>query len=176
MNSNKVVIITGDRGVGKTTKISDIINLLRENSIPVAGFVAIGEWGNGERSKYTLMDIVTGKSAIICTVKSTVGYAKHGRFYFNPLAVKFGENILYRQQDSSRVVVIDEIGPFELEGKVWHNLLVYNLKNTQNILLLSVREKLIDDIIEKYNLSNVSIYNVQESSTDIVKEIIQNVI
>jgi len=176
MSSNKVVIISGDKGEGKTTKIVEIIDKLKRNDVAVTGFVAIGEWENGERSKYTMLDIRTGKSAVICTATMTNGYDKHGRFYFNPLAVKFGENILYSQQNISQVVVIDEIGPFELDGKVWHNSLLHHLENTQNLLLLSVRTKLVDEIVEKYTLANVSVYNTLANNDDIVKEIIQNVI
>ncbi len=47
---------------------------------------------------------------------------------------------------------------------------------TQNILLLSVREKLLHDIIEKYKLNNVSYYKIEVDNGDIVKEIIKNVI
>jgi nucleoside-triphosphatase len=176
MNNNKVVIITGEKGEGKTTKLLIVIDLLKKYEVPVVGFTAVGEWNNGERSKYTMVDIITGKSAIICVDKVTKGYEKHGRFYFNPRAVEFGENILYKLQSKKSVVVIDEIGPFELDGEVWHNSLVHHLENTHNLLLLSVRKKLVAEIVEKFNLANVSIYNTQASTDDIVKEIIQNVI
>jgi len=176
MSSNKVVIITGDKGGGKTTKIVEIIDNLKRNCVAVTGFVAIGEWKNGERSRYTMVDVITGKSAIICTATITDGYDKHGRFYFNPHAVDFGETILYCSQNKVSVVVIDEIGPFELEGEVWHNSLVHHLENTQNTLVISVRKKLVDEIVKKYNLTNVSVFNTQAGNDYIVKEIMQNVI
>ncbi len=174
--SNKVVIITGNKGEGKSTKLKNIIDLLKANGVDVAGFVAVGEWRNGERSKYTLVDTLTNRTSIICTDVATSGYEKHGRFYFNPFAIKHGEQVLSNISGHKRVVVIDEIGPFELDGKVWHNSLVHHLKNTQNILLLSVRRKLVDEIIKKYNINSASVYTTQDSSDAIVKEIMQNVI
>ena len=176
MNRNKVIIITGNKGEGKTTKLLSIIEMLKEESVNITGFVAIGEWRNGERSKYTIVDVITDKSAIICTDTLTNGYDKYGRFYFNPQAIEFGKNILSVEQKTKSVIIIDEIGPFELDEKVWHNSLVYHLEKTQNILLLSVRKKLLHDIIEKYKMNNVSYYNTEASDVDIVKEIIQNVI
>ena len=174
--SNKVIIITGNKGDGKTTMLLNIVDVLKKNSIDIAGFVAVGEWRNSERSKYTLVDVASGKLALICTDTATKGYDKHGRFYFNPLAVKFGEKILSSTQTRKLVIVIDEIGPFELNDKVWHNSLVHHIEKTQNVLLLSVREKLVDDIVKKYILTNVSVYNTKANVADIVKEIRQNVI
>ena len=174
MNRNKVIIITGNKGEGKTTKLLSIIEMLKEESVNITGFVAIGEWKNGERSKYTLVDITTDKSAIICTDTQTSGYTKHGRFYFNPKAIAFGENTLLKAQRKNSVIIIDEIGPFELDGKVWHNSLVHHLEKTQNILLLSVRKKLVNNIIKKYKLNNVSYYSTDASDDNIVNEIINS--
>jgi nucleoside-triphosphatase len=176
MNNTKVIIITGNKGDGKTTMLLKIVDVLNNYNTNVAGFVAVGEWRNGERSKYTLVDILSGKSAIICTDTAINGYDKHGRFYFNPLAIKFGEKILSNTQKQNWVIVIDEIGPFELEGKVWHKLLLHHIEKTQNLLLLSVRESLVDEIVEKYKLTNVIIYNTKANVSAIVKEIRQNVI
>ncbi len=175
MNNNKVIIITGSKGKGKTTKLLNIIDLLKGEGVAVAGFVALGEWRNGERSKYTLVDVTTDKSTIICTDTPTNGYDKHGRFYFNPQAIEFGKNILSVEQKNKSVIIIDEIGPFELDEKVWHNSLIHHLEKTQNILLLSVREKLLHDIIEKYKMNNVSYYKTEVDDGDIVKEIMDNV-
>ena len=64
---NEIIIITGNKGDGKTTKLKNIVDLLRAVNVGVAGFVAVGEWQKGERSKYTLVDLVTGKLSTICT-------------------------------------------------------------------------------------------------------------
>ncbi|MFK5854969.1 MAG: nucleoside-triphosphatase [Bacteroidota bacterium] len=173
---NKVIIITGEKAEGKTTKLLKIIDLLKERNVSLAGFIALGEWKNGERSTYTLVDIVTGKSTVICTANRVEGYAKYGKFYFNPMAISFGEELLFDDKPQKTVIVIDEVGPFELDNKVWHKLLVHYLKNTTNTLLLSVRKMLVADVVEKYRISDASVYTVEESSNVIVKEILANVI
>jgi len=169
--NNKVIIITGNKGDGKTTKLKNIINLLRAVSIGVAGFVAVGEWQNGERSKYTLVDIITGKMSVICTVTATEGYQKLERFYFNPNTIEFGENVLANIPTEKNVVVVDEIGPFELNGEVWHNSLQRLIKNTNHVLLISVRNKLIDEVINKYKLKNMLVFDVKVADNEIVKKI-----
>ncbi len=169
--NNKVIIITGNKGDGKTTKIKKIIDLLRAANVGVVGFVAVGEWQNGERSKYTLVDILTGKMNVICTNAATEGYQKHGRFYFNPNTIEFGENVLASIPTKKNVVVIDEIGPFELNGEVWHNSLQRLIKNTNHVLLISVRNKLIDEVINKYKLKNMLVFDVKVPDNEVAKKI-----
>jgi len=169
--NNKVIIIKGNKGDGKTTKLKNIVNLLKTANVGVAGFVAVGEWQNGKRSKYTLVDILTFKMSVICTVTATDGYQKHGRFYFNPNTIEFGENVLANIPTKKNVVVIDEIGPFELDGEVWHNSLQSLLNNTNHVLLISVRNKLIDEVINKYKLKNMLVFDVKSSDNEIIKKI-----
>ena len=40
MANNKVIIITGNKGEGKTTKLLNIIDLLKKDNIRIAGFTA----------------------------------------------------------------------------------------------------------------------------------------
>jgi len=170
------IIITGEKGEGKTTKLLSIVDMLKSYNLKVEGFVALGSWRNNERSSYKLVDVSTGNSIIICTVENIDGYTKHGKFYFNPVAVEAGEDILLKNFTKKTVVVIDEVGPFELNNKVWHKILTHQLQNTHNILVLSVRKKLVPQVINKYKLLNVKVYGISEPNDVITKEIIDHVI
>ena len=134
MSSNKVIIITGNKGKGKTTKLLNIIDLLKKENIRIAGFTAESEWNNGERNKYILVDINSDTSITLCTSNPCEGYKQYGRFFFNPEAIKFGQELLASHRNEKLVVVVDEVGPFELENKVWHSPLKYHLENTQNTI------------------------------------------
>ncbi len=172
MHSDRAIIITGVKGSGKTTKLLNIIRLLKDKGIGIIGFIAVGEWLNGKRNKYTLVDAATEKSIVVCSVVQKEGYSKFGRFYFNPQAIKFGEKILLEHVTKQRVVVIDEVGPFEMEDRVWHSSLKFQLNSTNNILLIAVRESLVSDVMKKYNLTSASIFNIRVQNSDIVKEVI----
>ena len=169
--NNKVIIITGNKGEGKTTKLLNIIDLLKKENIRIAGFTAVSEWNNGERNKYILVDINSDKSITLCTSNPCEGYKQYGRFFFNPEAIKFGQELLASHRNERLIVVVDEVGPFELENKVWHSPLKYHLENTQNIILLSVRKKLVNDVLEKYNLHNATIYDIEEPIHNIIRKI-----
>jgi len=156
--NNKVIIITGEKGEGKTTKLLNIVRLLQNEGVQVIGFVAIGKWIKGVRHDYKLSDINSQESIILCTVLPVKNYKKHGKFYFNQAAINFGTKLLKTNSSKNLVVVIDEIGPFELENKVWHPSLKDHLETTQNTVLISVRKKLVNNIIDKYNLKKVIVF------------------
>jgi len=169
--NNKVIIITGEKGEGKTTKILSIIKLLNVENINIIGFTAKAEWENGKRSKYTLIDIATDKTITMCSDKPNENYNQYGRFYFNPLAIRYGNKLLSASTNKKSIIVIDEIGPFELDNKLWHNSLQLILNTNQNTIILSVRKKLVSDIIDKYKLENVVVFSVSEPCQNIIKEI-----
>lgn len=169
--NNKVIIITGDKGEGKTTKLLNIIGLLKAESVKIAGFIATCEWNNGERNEYKLVDVNSAKSITLCTVFPNVDYEQHGRFYFNPTAIQYGQNLLANNSDENLVIIIDEVGPFELENRVWHSSFSHQLETTQNTILISVRKKLVNNIISKYKLMNVVVYSVNEPDANIIREI-----
>ena len=169
--NNKVIIITGKKGEGKTTKLLSIIDLLYEKKISTIGFTAKAEWEDGERNKYTLVDINSNNTITMCSAKPNENYSQNGRFYFNPLAIIFGDNILSNNTNKKSVIVIDEVGPSELDNKLWHKSLMHNLENTKNTILISVRETLVKSVINKYSLSNVKVYTLDEPIHNIISEI-----
>ena len=172
MHNSKVIIITGEKGDGKTTKLLKVVKGLINSGIQVIGFVAVAEWVDGKRNMYLLRDINSGQSVLLCTVVPTLNFTKHGRYYFNKDAIAFGQKILHAENSKESVVVIDEVGPFEIDSKVWHSSLLFHLNNGSR-LIITVRKSLVDSIILKYKLLNVVIYNADEPERIIISEILK---
>ncbi len=171
MVKNNVIIITGNKGEGKTTKLQRIVKLIKKEKISMTGFLAYADLKDGDRNGYTLVDIVSSKSIILCSNEPCSTYEKIGRFYFNPLAIKFGQKLLNTNPVEKTLIVIDEVGPFELQNKIWYDSLVYQLGIPKNVILLIVRTKLVDEIIRKFEITNAKIYKLSGDDMDIVNEI-----
>ena len=171
MVKNNVIIITGNKGEGKTTKLQRIVKLIKKEKISMTGFLAYADLKDGDRNGYTLVDIVSSKSIILCSNEPCSTYEKIGRFYFNPLAIKFGQKLLNTNPVEKTLIVIDEVGPFELQNKIWYDSLVYQLGIPKNVILLIVRTKLVDEIIRKFEITNTNIYKLSVDDIDIVNEI-----
>ena len=49
MVKNKVIIITGNKGEGKTTKLQRIVKLIKKEKISMTGFLAYADLKDGDR-------------------------------------------------------------------------------------------------------------------------------
>ncbi len=170
MTDKKVIIIKGAVGEGKTTKLQHLSNLLLKKDILVSGFLASASFIGGERNTYKLQKIGSDESTILCSTIPHDGYEKIGKYYFNNKSIGYGEQII-SENISNNVIVIDEIGRFELDGKVWHNSLASLLQKKNIVIMISVRDSLVENILHKFSVTNYSIYSTKHKNEDIINEV-----
>jgi nucleoside-triphosphatase THEP1 len=60
-------------------------------------------------------------------------------------------------------VIIDEVGLLELQGRGWHDSISELLDKSSNHILLTVRDKYVDEVINKWNLTEAIIFNVPDN-------------
>ncbi len=169
----KIFFISGEVGQGKTTLLKKILSRLNENHFGINGFTAEGYWNNGFRAGFDLKNVRTGETVIFCRENHADGYFRLGRFYFNPDAVEAGTQWLFDTLQPLGIAVIDEIGRFEIEGHLWSPALS-RLLQQDNLIILVVRKKFIQSIINKWHLKNVSIIEVGNTNPDEAYRIIEH--
>lgn len=85
-----------------------------------------------------------------------------GKYIFSKAAFEKGQNILFAlcASPTQDLIIIDEIGKLELHGKGFEPALGQFLEQYKNLntpLLLVIRDYLLEDIIEKYQLQDANI-------------------
>jgi nucleoside-triphosphatase len=173
MKSHPVFIISGDQGEGKTTMLTEVVSELVKKDIGVHGFLAPGVWKAGLRSDFYIQDLVTGNQQLLCKSIPEKGFEKIGRFYFNPDTIAFGEDLL-RNNKPGDLLIIDEVGMFEIKGQVWNRVLKEVIEAKENPLLITVRKEFVDDVISVFNLSDPLVYHVSDNGKDIADKIIDH--
>ena len=172
MASQKVFIISGAQGEGKTTRLKEVLNLLQKSDKSFAGFVAVGSWDNNKRTAFNLVNIQSGDSIPLCGITAKENWLKAGRFYFNRDAIAMGEKWLLENKNSQTgFVVIDEIGIFELDNKIWHTAFQKLLKQSNCQLIITVRESILENIIQKYMLENIEVFSLKSTAKEIAERI-----
>ncbi len=160
-----IFFISGEVGQGKTTYAKQVTEQLRVKNIRVMGFLAEGQWADNRKTGFKLRNIHNGESVELCRDTPVEGWEKLARFYFNPLAVQTGERWLFSGDNESNITVIDEIGRFEAEGRLWAHALD-QLIQEKHILILVVRKKFIQSIINKWHIKKVHILDIGSVSAD----------
>ena len=161
MNRSIVYIITGEQGAGKTSFLIALVQLLRKNNITVGGILAEGTWDNNKRSGFHLLDLSTGQRLPLASVVKRKNWIPLGRFFFNPESISYGNTLLTGDEiQNNTTIVLDEVGPFDLQGNLWATGL-HKLRNSYSgMLILSVRKKLVTQIIRHWDFSNVQIIDI----------------
>jgi nucleoside-triphosphatase THEP1 len=167
---NKVFIITGPPGSGKTTFLSNLIKELRDLKIQTGGFLAEGFWSDDARSHFELVDLFSNERILFCTKEPHTGWNKIGHFYVNPSAISFGKKVLNTINISEfPICIIDEVGPYELLGKGWSDAIQRIVKDLPDKpMIWIVRENLVQTVIRHFGIDNYSLIpatSVQLEST-----------
>ena len=173
---HKIIIITGEQGSGKTTFLQEMIFGLANNDVQIAGILAEGFWKNYERNHFELIDLKSKNRLLYCQREPKDGWEKLRHFYINPDGQKFGEAALDTDYlKNVDTVVIDEIGPFELQGKGWAKAIESILKGLPELIMIwVVRESLLNEVTAHFKIKPLKIYHVEEvCAENVVSYIIQ---
>jgi nucleoside-triphosphatase THEP1 len=157
-----IFVLTGPVQGGKTTLVSEKTSLLREKGVKVMGFLCPGSFSEGLRSAFSLVDLETGRRVPMGDTKKQKGWVKFRRFFFNPEAFVQGElwikRCLKRDPD---LLVIDEVGPMELEGKGWAPTLDTLAQNSSITQLWIVRQQILNEVSEKWKIPEDQIFTAE---------------
>jgi nucleoside-triphosphatase THEP1 len=156
-------IITGGQGAGKTTFLQEMIFGLAKSNIQLGGILAEGFWKNYERDHFKLIDLKSNNSILYCQRETKKGWKKWRHFYINPEGQKFGELALDPDYIAeSELIVIDEVGPFELKGKGWANSIRKILdKLPDKTMIWVIRKHLLDDVYAHFNIQPYKVYHIE---------------
>ena len=163
----KIFFLTGKKGSGKTTFISRILPLLQEGGFKVGGIIAPGNWENNARSKFDIIDISSNQRKLLCSSNVGEGKASIGRFNFTKEGLELGNKALsYERIFGKDIVIVDEVGPLELEGNGWTNDINELILKYSNILILVVRDEIIESVKKYFDIKNPQIINIENNTFD----------
>lgn len=160
----KVFIITGRTGQGKTRFIEKLTEALTSQGVRAGGIMAPRITEEETTTGYDIADIGTGKR--VPFLRYINRQLKHGFERFTVIdegyqtgldALEPGRNI------SSNIVVIDEIGPMELSGKGWDKRMAELMQTYKGHLIIVVRKSLVEEVKNRYGISDPFIYDVGAS-------------
>lgn len=159
-----IVILCGPGQSGKTTLLSALVHLLRKEDVTVAGILAEGLWEKGVRSGFNLIDLFDGITAPLSSRIPDDGLHEGIPFVFYEAGVEAGMNALSPEKcKGADVVIIDEVGFLELQGKGWASCLPRLLELDGVVHVWAVRRKLLDKVRAAWGLAAASVVSVEES-------------
>ncbi len=165
MNPTTIHIIAGDQGSGKSTLMVQLLQEARLQQLRCGGFLAKGYWHCNKRSGFDLQLIDSGRVFPFCRDKQLPGWQPLRRFFFSQDALQAGiiEMTSIREHKID-LWLIDEIGPIELKGGLWHDLFADLVKNHEAPMVVSMRPDLAEEICRYFEIKDYLIHPVGETS------------
>jgi nucleoside-triphosphatase THEP1 len=158
-----VIIVSGHCQSGKTTLLSALVYVLRREDVKVAGILAEGLWENGVRSGFNLIDLFDN-SSVSLSRRIPDNDPRNGiPFDFYEAGLAAGMKALSPTRCAGAdVVIVDEVGFLELQGKGWSSALQALLEIDGIVHVWAVRRKLLDTVRAAWGLEAARIVSVEE--------------
>lgn len=146
------VILTGERGEGKTTLCLALAEEARRAGWTVGGVVTPGRWDGGQRDGYRVKDLLTGEERPLAS-RSGERTIRVGSFSFDSEGIAFGRRALEAALAAKvQLLIVDEIGPLELRGDGWAPLLDRLHSGAPGAMVWVVRPELVEEVRKRYPL------------------------
>ncbi|MEM1531459.1 MAG: NTPase [Nitrososphaerota archaeon] len=147
MNVEKLFVLTGAPGSGKTTVVLRLVEILKHMGFSVGGMYTREVRSSGSRVGFEIVDIATGKTGTL----AQVGYGsgpRVGRYLVN---LRDLEDVGVRAIESANqfdVVVVDEVGPMELKSHRFKEA-VRKLLATDKPAVLTIHYRASDELLDE---------------------------
>jgi len=169
-----VLILTGRVHSGKTTRLRRLVSGWRSQGISLDGYLSPAVFESGNRVGYDWLDLGTGGGAPFLRRWGEEGWERVGPYFFIPQTLEEAKKKI-RAHDPRKFLVVDEVGPCELQGGgVWPALKAALSESSLGCLLV-VREEILDRFRQVVPIRPERIFKIEESGlpatlTGIVKD------
>lgn len=158
--SGRILLLTGERGIGKTTVCREMVVRAREAGYTCGGLLTLQADEQGGR---TVMDVSTGDVRPLTVPK---GGVEVGRYWFDPAVLAWGAEAIARAVPCD-LLVVDEVGPLEVErGQGWAIALDILRAAQFRLALVVVRPELIGAVQLRLPASAPAVLRVTEHNRD----------
>lgn len=142
--------------------VEEVVKQLVTEGHNVGGFLAPGCFKDNRRHSFDIVDIRTGTSKPLCTRDGEAG-EKIGPFTFSEEGQDFGKKLIDPVFiHKNELVVIDELGPLELEEKGWFSSVKTLLNDRKNSMIWIIRNSLVEKITAKFGVNDPLVISIAD--------------
>lgn len=168
----RIQLLTGTPGIGKTTVLTNAVNILKENGVYVGGMISREVREKGLRVGFELLDLASKRRGWLAHIAQKEG-PQVGKYHVNLSDLEVvGAAAIEQAVEKCAVIVIDEIGPMELFSEKFKQA-VQKALESQKPVIATIHWKATDKLISAVkNREDAEILIVTQENRDKLPETI----
>lgn len=168
----RVLLLTGNPGVGKTTVLTKAVGALKEKGYCVGGMISREVRKGGTRVGFEILDLSSGRRGWLARINQENG-PQVGKYRVNMEDLDtIGAAAIADAVEKCDIIAIDEIGPMELFSEKFKQATRKALESRKPVLAVvhwKAKDRLI---IEAKNREDAEIFTVTHEKRDKMPEAI----
>ncbi len=175
---NRIFLITGRPGIGKTAALMRTVNKLKNKGYNVGGMLSREVRENGRRVGFEIIDLSTGNKGRLAHLNQPTG-PQVSKYKVNLDDLdQIGVKAIRDALKGAEVVIIDEIGPMELFSSAFKEAIkdvIHSQKLVLGVIHHSARDRIINSNKERNDMEivEVTLENRQWLPKLLIQETIQ---
>jgi nucleoside-triphosphatase len=166
----RVLLLTGNSGVGKTTVLIKIVNSLKAEGISVGGMISREAREGNLRVGFEIINLTNNRRGWLAHVTQRTG-PKIGKYHVNLEDLEnIGAKAISEAVEKCGAVAIDEIGPMELFSQKFKQAVTKALESKKLVLAVvhaKARDQLINEVKRR---EDAEVFTVTLANRDILSE------
>jgi len=169
-----IILWVGPKHSGKTTSAACLVQTVRDAGFAVAGCLAPSVYANNSLLGFDVVNLRSGERGPLARRETGPGPDRKFRLITEGLGIGNEALNSIATQDAD-LIVVDEYGPWELTFQGWRTAVDRLMTSTDAVLLLVVREELVDAVQTLYGaVPTRRLVATQQKSIDEVLAVLRN--
>jgi nucleoside-triphosphatase THEP1 len=164
--NSKIIVITGKRGIGKSTICIQIAKAVINKGFYCGGIITY----KSKDSEIIVENVENSKTMLLASTKPIYSGPSIGKYYFNSEGLNFGLKALKRGL-SKDLLFIDELGHLEVESKGFAVVFDYLKPGSFSCAIVVIREELLSDILPRFKVASEVVRVNEENRGNLAKYI-----
>lgn len=143
--NKSLIILTGSRGIGKSTVCRQVVEIARDQGLVCGGIITSKAPG----SDIIIEDTKTGAREILASEQGRYDGPRAGKYFFNPLGLQFGITAI-NQGVSTDILIVDELGHLEVRGEGFAEAFEILAGDKVNRAIVVIREELLGVLLPRF--------------------------
>jgi nucleoside-triphosphatase THEP1 len=156
-----IFILTGPVHGGKTTFLENSLVRWSARELAPGGFLSVAVTDASGATGYDLLELKSGRLHPYLRRQGEPGAERIGPFFFVPSILERA-NAIIREAGPRELLIVDEIGPLELQGGGLWPVVREALSRPGMSLLLVVREEILEDVVAALGPSRPLVFDVRD--------------